>query len=93
MKKAIAILLTLILLPAFAVTESIIDLSSLTNDELEKLITEAQLEINQRAENTIAITEWNENDFVFYDENGRVALKPTFSKSWISMEKIESGQT
>lgn len=94
MRKIIALLFAFIFLPTIARTESDIDYSALSSDDLEKLLVEASLEINQRKEIPTSNTEWSESDFVFYDGDGMVALRPiSGTNGWISMKKIENGRT
>ena len=89
---AVAFVLTLVFcIGAYA--GGTVDLQSLSDEELAKLISEAQDELNRRAEKATASSEWREEDFAFYNEDGSVALTPsTGSDFWISIKNVENGR-
>ena len=98
MKRIILVLLALVLFVSVSLAESIsISLQSLSDDELETLIENAQLELNRRKEMPVASYEWREEDFVFYDNSGKIILQPTSGTDilagWISLEKAANGRT
>ena len=63
MKRIILVLLALVLFVSVSLAESIsISLQSLSDDELEDLIENAQLELNRRKEMPVASYIWNKKD-------------------------------